>query len=126
MNSPFLVTAQWLSEHLNDKDLVIVDARMSPPALSPKKDIAAAFAAGHIPGAVYFDIDNVADKNTQLPHMLPTAEAFSAAVGALGISDKHKIVFYDDGNLFSAPRAWWTFRTFGGKSLNRQRHCGAG
>lgn len=117
MNSPFLVTAQWLEQHINDENLALVDVRMSPVGLVPKKDMLAEFAAGHIPGAVYFDIDDVADKNTTLPHMLPTAEAFAAAVGKLGINDQQTIVFYDEGNQFSAPRGWWTFRNFGAQNV---------
>lgn len=117
MNSPFLVTPQWLEKHINDNDLVVVDVRMSPVGLVPKKDMLAEFANGHIPGAVYFDIDEVADKNTTLPHMLPTAEEFSVAAGQLGISENSTLVFYDDGNQFSAPRGWWTFRHFGAKNV---------
>ncbi|AHG21743.1 3-mercaptopyruvate sulfurtransferase [Chania multitudinisentens RB-25] len=113
MNSPFLVTAQWLEQHVNDENLVVIDVRMAPVGQVPKKDMLAEFERGHIPGAVYFDIDEVADKNTALPHMLPTAEEFSIAAGKLGISEKHTLVFYDEGNQFSAPRGWWTFRNFG-------------
>lgn len=113
MNSPFLVTPHWLAQHINDEDLVVVDVRMSPVGLTPKEDMLAEFERGHIPGAVYFDIDDVADKNTLLPHMLPTSEAFGAAAGKLGISEQQRIVFYDEGNQCSAPRGWWTFRNFG-------------
>ena len=87
MNSPFLVTPQWLAQHINDENLVVIDVRMSPVGLTPKKDMLAEFERGHIPGAVYFDIDDVADKNTALPHMLPTAVEFAAAASAL----KHTI-----------------------------------
>lgn len=117
MNSPFLVSAQWLEQHIDDQNLAIVDVRMSPVGQVPKKDMLAEFEQGHIPGAVYFDIDDVADKNTPLPHMLPTAEAFSAAVSKLGINEQQTIVFYDEGNLFSAPRGWWTFRNFGAPNV---------
>lgn len=117
MNSPFLVTAQWLAEHANDADIVILDARMSPPGLIPKRDIRAEFEQGHIPGAVYFDIDEIADHSTELPHMLPSPQEFSERVGQLGVSEQHTLVIYDDGNLFSAPRVWWTFRTFGAKNV---------
>jgi thiosulfate/3-mercaptopyruvate sulfurtransferase len=117
MNSPFLVSTQWLEQHIHDENLAIVDVRMSPVGQVPKKDMVAEFERGHIPGAVFFDIDDVADKNTPLPHMLPTAEAFSAAVGKLGINEKQTIVFYDEGNQFSAPRGWWTFRNFGAKNV---------
>ncbi len=88
MNSPFLVTPQWLAQHINDENLVVIDVRMSPVGLTPKKDMLAEFERGHIPGAVYFDIDEVADKSTALPHMLPTAAEFAAAAGQLGISER--------------------------------------
>ena len=70
-----------------------------------------------ISGAVYFDIDEVADKNTALPHMLPTAAEFGVAVGKLGISERDTTVIYDEGNQFSAPRGWWTFRNFGARHV---------
>ncbi|CFQ38745.1 3-mercaptopyruvate sulfurtransferase [Yersinia bercovieri] len=117
MSSPFLVTPQWLAEHKNDGKIVILDARMSPPGLIPKRDIQAEFEQGHIPGAVYFDIDAIADHSTDLPHMLPSPQQFSEMVGQLGISEQHTLVIYDDGNLFSAPRVWWTFRIFGAKNV---------
>ncbi|ELZ0585552.1 TPA: 3-mercaptopyruvate sulfurtransferase [Yersinia enterocolitica] len=113
MNSSFLVTPQWLAEHIDDTNIVILDARMSPPGLIPKRNIQAEFEQGHIPGAVYFDIDAIADSSTDLPHMLPSLQVFSEMVGQLGVSDQHTLVIYDDGNLFSAPRVWWTFRIFG-------------
>ncbi|MGM7650835.1 3-mercaptopyruvate sulfurtransferase [Serratia marcescens] len=117
MNSPFLVTPQWLAQHINDENLVVIDVRMSPVGLTPKKDMLAEFERGHIPGAVYFDIDEVADKSTALPHMLPTAAEFAAAVGQLGISERDTLVIYDEGNQFSAPRGWWTFRNFGAERV---------
>ncbi|WP_267864837.1 sulfurtransferase, partial [Serratia marcescens] len=117
MNSPFLVTPQWLAQHINDENLVVIDVRMSPVGLTPKKDMLAEFERGHIPGAVYFDIDDVADKNTTLPHMLPTAAEFGEAVGKLGISERDTLVIYDEGNQFSAPRGWWTFRNFGAQHV---------
>ncbi|BAO32918.1 MULTISPECIES: 3-mercaptopyruvate sulfurtransferase [Serratia] len=117
MNSPFLVTPQWLAQHINDENLVVIDVRMSPVGLTPKKDMLAEFERGHIPGAVYFDIDEVADKSTALPHMLPTAAEFAAAAGQLGISERDTLVIYDEGNQFSAPRGWWTFRNFGAERV---------
>ncbi|WP_072628110.1 3-mercaptopyruvate sulfurtransferase [Serratia marcescens] len=117
MNSPFLVTPQWLAQHINDENLVVIDVRMSPVGLTPKKDMLAEFERGHIPGAVYFDIDDVADKITALPHMLPTAAEFAAAAGQLGISERDTLVIYDEGNQFSAPRGWWTFRNFGAERV---------
>lgn len=117
MSSSFLVTPQWLAEHIDDTNIVILDARMSPPGLIPKRNIQAEFEQGHIPGAVYFDIDAIADSSTDLPHMLPSPQVFSEMVGQLGVSDQHTLVIYDDGNLFSAPRVWWTFRIFGAKNV---------
>ncbi|EOX5556882.1 3-mercaptopyruvate sulfurtransferase [Yersinia enterocolitica] len=117
MNSSFLVTPQWLAEHIDDTNIVILDARMSPPGLIPKRNIQAEFEQGHIPGAVYFDIDAIADSSTDLPHMLPSPQVFSEMVGQLGVSDQHTLVIYDDGNLFSAPRVWWTFRIFGAQKV---------
>jgi thiosulfate/3-mercaptopyruvate sulfurtransferase len=78
-----------------------------------KRDANAEYLAAHIPGAVRFDIDAIADHSTSLPHMLPTADAFAAAAGALGIGDADTIVVYDGVGLSGAPRVWWTLRTFG-------------
>ena len=71
----------------------------------------------HIPGAVFFDIDAIADHSTDLPHMLPDADAFAAAAGALGLSESDTIVVYDGMGLFSAPRVWWTLKVFGAKDV---------
>lgn len=117
MNSDFLVTPQWLAAHANDANIVILDARVSPPGVVPKRNIQAEFEQGHIPGAVYFDIDAIADHSTGLPHMLPSPQLFSEMAGQLGITEQHTVVIYDEGNLFSAPRVWWTFRTFGAKNV---------
>jgi thiosulfate/3-mercaptopyruvate sulfurtransferase len=77
----------------------------------------AEYLDGHIPGAVFFDIDGIADTDTDLPHMLPSPADFARAVGALGISEDMKIVVYDEIGLFSAPRVWWTFRAFGASDV---------
>jgi len=77
----------------------------------------AEYLAGHIPGAVFFDIDGIADTSTDLPHMLPAPNDFSRMVGALGISDQSTIIVYDEIGLLSAPRVWWTLRTFGAKTV---------
>lgn len=118
MNSAFMLTPQWVKSHANDGNIVILDTRMSPPGLIPKRDIQAEYEQGHIPGAVYFDIDAVSDHSTDLPHMLPSSQQFSEMAGQLGISEQHTVVIYDDGNLFSAPRAWWMLRTFGAKNVH--------
>lgn len=112
-SSPYLVSAQWLAGHLDDADVVVVDARLPPVGTNPKPDPRALYLAEHIPGAVFFDIDAISDQATDLPHMLPDAETFARMMGRLGIDEKKRIVVYDGDSLFSAPRVWWTFRTFG-------------
>ncbi len=107
----FVVTPQWLNAALGQDDVKIVDASWYLPAQN--RDARAEFAAAHIPGAVFFDIDAIADHNIDLPHMLPDATTFAHAVGALGLSDTDTIIVYDGPGLFSAPRAWWTLRAFG-------------
>jgi thiosulfate/3-mercaptopyruvate sulfurtransferase len=77
------------------------------------RDAHADYRMGHIPGAVYFDIDRIADHSTDLPHMMPTADAFAAAVGALGISNRDLVVVYDHSGIFSAPRVWWMLKAMG-------------
>ncbi|HKM96532.1 MAG TPA: 3-mercaptopyruvate sulfurtransferase [Buttiauxella sp.] len=112
MSTTFFVAGDWLAEHVNDADIQIIDARMAPPG-QEQRDVAGEYRAGHLPGAVFFDIEALSDHTSPLPHMMPRAEAFAVAMRELGISqDKHLIV-YDEGNLFSAPRAWWMLRTFG-------------
>lgn len=110
MESPF-VTTDWLAAHLSDPDLVVLDGSWHMP--NAARNAQAEYLAGHIPGAVFFDIDGVADSGTDLPHMLPAPNDFARMVGALGISDTMTIVIYDELGLFSAPRVWWTFRTMG-------------
>lgn len=114
MNSPF-VTTQWLAEHLTDANVVLVDGSWHMPAT--KRDPHAEYLAGHLPGAVFFDVDGIADKSTDLPHMLPSPNDFGRMVGALGISEDMTIVIYDEIGLMSAPRVWWTFTTMGAKDV---------
>lgn len=109
--SDFFVTTAELAEALGDPLTRVVDASWYMP--NQNRDPAAEFLERRIPGAVRFDIDAVADTTSPLPHMLPTAEAFAAAVGAMGISENDHVVIYDGAGLLSAPRAWWTFRVFG-------------
>jgi len=106
-----LVTTEWLAAHLADPGVRVVDGTWHLPQL--KRDARAEFLAAHIPGAVFFDIDGVADLATSLPHMLPTAEQFAAAVGALGIGSGDRVIVYDVRGVVSAARVWWTFRAFG-------------
>ncbi|HZB36522.1 MAG TPA: 3-mercaptopyruvate sulfurtransferase [Beijerinckiaceae bacterium] len=110
-----LVSTEWLAGRLNAPDIVVVDASWYLPAM--KRDPEAEFLAGHIPGAVRFDIDTIKDKDSSLPHMLPSPEAFASTMRAMGVGDGQKIVIYDGAGLFSAPRVWWTFRVFGARDV---------
>jgi len=113
--NPF-VTTEWLNGRLNDPDLLVVDGSWYLPAMN--RDPEAEYRAGHIPGAIRFDIDTVKDRSSPLPHMLPSPEAFAAEVGAMGIGDHMTIVVYDGAGLFSAPRVWWTLRAFGAEDVS--------
>jgi thiosulfate/3-mercaptopyruvate sulfurtransferase len=113
--SRWLVSTDWLAEHLRNGNLVAVDGSFFLPIQG--RDAHAEYRAGHIPGAVFFDLEAVSDHSTELPHMLPGAGQFGAAVGALGIGDGDTVVVYDSLGLYSAPRVWWTFRLFGAKNV---------
>src|SRR5262249_48017481 len=113
--SPWLVSTEWLAEHLNDPNVTIVDGSFY--LLTTGRDANAEYRAAHIPGAVRFDIDAVSDHSTSLPHMLPNEKEFAAAAGALGIGDNDTIVVYDGVGLYGAPRVWWTLRTFGAEKV---------
>lgn len=111
MSSHNFVSTEWLASHLNDADISIVDASWYLPTMN--RDGKKEYAEGHIPNAVHFDIDLIADKTTTLPHMLPKPQDFASAVGAMGISDKDHIIVYDGAGLFAAARVWWTFKVMG-------------
>jgi thiosulfate/3-mercaptopyruvate sulfurtransferase len=118
--SRFLVSTDWLAERLRDPHVVAVDGSYFLP--TQKRDALAEYRAGHIPGAVFFDLEAISDHSTELPHMLPGNTLFGNAVGALGIGDGDSVVVYDSYDppqpgVFSAPRVWWTFRLFGAKSV---------
>lgn len=104
-----LVSTEWLAAHLDD--VRVVDASWYMP--NEKRDAAAEFEAAHIPGAVFFDIDAIADRSTDLPHMMPSPPDFSRAVGALGIGKDRMVVVYDGSGIFSAPRVWWMLKAMG-------------
>src|SRR5215475_6243743 len=113
--SRWLVTTDWLAARLGTPDLSIVDGSFYLPA--QKRDAAAEYRAGHIPGAVRFDLDAISDHANPLPHMLPPPEQFGREVGALGIADTDTIVVYDGLGMFASPRVWWTFRLFGAEKV---------
>jgi thiosulfate/3-mercaptopyruvate sulfurtransferase len=106
-----LVDATWLIRHLDAPDLVVLDATYHLP--TARRDAAAEHATRRIPGARFFDIDAISDRANPLPHMLPPAEEFARAVGALGIDGDTTVIAYDVHGIMSAPRAWWMFRSFG-------------
>jgi thiosulfate/3-mercaptopyruvate sulfurtransferase len=114
-SSKNLVTTDWLAARLGEPEISIVDGSFYLPALN--RNAKAEFLAGHIPGAMFFDIDAVADHSTDLPHMLPGATQFSEEVGALGVGKDDTIVVYDGAGLGGAPRVWWTFKIFGAKNV---------
>jgi thiosulfate/3-mercaptopyruvate sulfurtransferase len=106
-----LVHSEWLAAHLDDPRVRIVDSSFKLPGVTPTA--CEDYLRGHIPGAVFFDIDDIAEPGTILPHMIPSAELFAQKVGALGIGDNDMVVAYDGTGLSSAARAWWMFRLFG-------------
>lgn len=113
--SPFFVSTDWLAAHLGAPDLVVVDGTFFMP--DENRNAQTEYRAGHIPGAVFFDIDTIADHTTDLPHMLPTPEAFAGAMRELGIAETLRIVVYDASGLQGAARVWWTLRVFGAKDV---------
>lgn len=110
-----LVSTQWLADHLGAPDVRIVDATYFLPM--EKRDARAEYEGGHIPSAVFFDIDEISDTTQALPHMLPSPEKFSSKVRKLGLGDGVRIVVYDARGVFSAPRVWWSFKVFGHRDV---------
>lgn len=106
-----LVSTEWLAAHLSDPHVRIVDSSFKQPGVTPtaRED----YDAGHIPGAVFFDIDDVAEPGTSLPHMIPSAERFAAKMTERGIGNGDRVIVYDANGLSSAGRAWWLMRLFG-------------
>lgn len=110
-----LVSTEWLAAHLKDPELRVLDASWYLPTAD--RDPKAEFAAEHIPGARFFDIDEISDLRSDLPHMAPPVEKFMSRMRAMGVGDGHQVVIYDGAGLFSAARVWWLFRLFGIKSV---------
>ncbi|NNE88643.1 MAG: 3-mercaptopyruvate sulfurtransferase [Silicimonas sp.] len=106
-----LVSTDWLAAHLKDPDLRIFDASWHMPDTG--RDGRAEYERGHIPGARYFDIDEISDQRSNLPHMVPPPEKFISRMRAMGVGDGHQVVVYDSAGLFSAARVWWLFRLMG-------------
>ena len=106
-----LVSTDWLAAHMRDPDLRILDASWYMPAEG--RDAKAEYSAGHIPGARFFDIDEISDARSSLSHMAPSPEKFMSRMRAMGVGDGHQVVVYDGSGIFSAPRVWWLFRLMG-------------
>ena len=106
-----LVSTQWLDSHLKDPDLRVLDASWYLPDAG--RDPKGEYLAAHIPGARFFDIDEISDQRSTLPHMAPPVEKFMSRMRAMGVGDGHQVVVYDTAGLFSAARVWWTFRLMG-------------
>ena len=113
-----LVDPAWLAARLQHPNTIILDATLSPVGVTPPVDTHSHYLARHIPGAIFFDIDQHSDHATPLPHMLPTPEVFAQSMSALGIDSNATIVIYEQEGVFSAPRARWMLRTFGAKNVH--------
>ena len=114
-DSSAVVSTDWLAAHLEAPDVRLVDASYHLPV--EEGDARADYAAEHIPGAVFFDIDEIKDETSPLPHMLSSPEKFAARVRKLGLGDGNRIVVYDRHGLRSAPRVWWSFRIMGHRDV---------
>ena len=110
-----LVSTEWLHAHLKDPDLRILDGSYYLPQMA--RDPRAEYEAAHIPGARFFDIDDVADHGSDLPHMVPPIEKFMSRMRAMGVGDGHQVVVYDGMGLFSAARVWWLFKLMGQNNI---------
>lgn len=106
-----LVSTDWLARHLRDPDLRVLEASWYLPDAG--RDARAEYGAAHIPGARFFDIDEISDLRSTLPHMAPPPEKFISRMRAMGVGDGHQVVVYDGEGLFSAARVWWLFRLMG-------------
>jgi thiosulfate/3-mercaptopyruvate sulfurtransferase len=109
--SKWLVETQWLAERLDAPDIVVLDASLHLPTTG--RNARAEYLAAHIPGALFFDIDDIADESNPLPHMLPPTVKFASRVKKMGVGDGTRVVVYDAEGLYSAARAWWMFRIMG-------------
>jgi thiosulfate/3-mercaptopyruvate sulfurtransferase len=112
-----LVAPSWLVSRLQNADTLILDATLPPVGVTPPVDTRARYHETHIPGALFFDIEELSNHATTMPHMLPTPENFSRSMSALGVADTSTIVIYEQQGVFSAPRAWWMLRTFGAQHV---------
>ncbi len=107
----WIVETDWLAEHLDAPDLVVFDASWHLPTAG--RDPKAEYLEAHVPGALFFDIEDLRDEKSSLPHMLPSTVKFASRMKKLGVGDGIRIIVYDTEGMFSAPRVWWTFRAMG-------------
>lgn len=107
----WLVETDWLAAHLDAPDIVVIDASWYLPGV--ERNPYDEYLEARIPGAVFFDIDEICDKSSSLPHMLPSPEQFSSRMRKMGIGDGMRVIIYDADGMFSAARVWWTFRAMG-------------
>jgi thiosulfate/3-mercaptopyruvate sulfurtransferase len=112
-----LVSPEWLATRLQNLNTIILDATLPPVGVTPPIDTHSRYLDKHIPSALFFDIEELSDHSTPLPHMLPTPEAFSRSMSSLGVGNNMTIVVYEQEGVFSAPRAWWMLRTFGAQHV---------
>src|ERR1700736_154343 len=110
-----LVSTDWLGDNLKAPNLAVIDASWYLPAQN--RDGKAEYLDAHIPGAVHFDIEEISDRSSSLPHMMPSPEQFARQMGELGIGDRMTLIVYDGAGLFSAPRVWWMLRVFGARDV---------
>ena len=110
-----LVSTEWLAAHLKDPDLRVLDGSWYLP--QEERDAKAEYDAGHIPNARFFDIDDISDHRSELPHMVPPVEKFMSRMRAMGVGDGHQVVVYDGAGLKSAARVWWLFRLMGQNNI---------
>jgi thiosulfate/3-mercaptopyruvate sulfurtransferase len=112
-----LVTVSWLADRLNDQETLVLDATLPPPGSTLPVTTRARYEEKHIPGAIFFDIEELSDHATTLPHMLSSAETFASKMSALGVDSGKTLVVYEQEGVFSAPRGWWMLRTFGAQKV---------
>ena len=112
-----LVSPSWLASRLDHADTIVLDATLPPVGVTPAPDVHASYLRAHIPGALFFNIEDLSDHATPLPHMLPPAEEFSRKLSALGVASENTIVVYEQNDVFSAPRAWWMLGTMGARCV---------
>ncbi len=111
----WIVETDWLASHLASPDLIVLDGSWHLP--TAKRDPRAEYLGEHIPGALFFDIDEITDEKSSLPHMLPSTVKFSSRMKKMGVGDGARIVVYDTSGIFSAARVWWTFRAMGHRDV---------